>query len=129
VSVVHGHSSHHAKAIEIANDRLVLYGCGDFLNDYEGIGGREEYRGDLALMYLVDLDASTGKLVSLAIVPFRIRCLSLEPASSAEVDWIGCRLDRESARFGTHIARAAANRLVASKPEPAGPELQGETLR
>jgi len=31
--------------------RLILYGCGDFLNDYEGIRGYEEYRGDLALMY------------------------------------------------------------------------------
>ena len=30
VSVVYGHSSHHAKAIEIYRDRLILYGCGDF---------------------------------------------------------------------------------------------------
>jgi poly-gamma-glutamate capsule biosynthesis protein CapA/YwtB (metallophosphatase superfamily) len=39
VSVVHGHSSHHAKAIEVYHKRLILYGCGDFLNDYEGIRG------------------------------------------------------------------------------------------
>ena len=32
-------------------DRLVLYGCGDFLNDYEGIGGNEGFRGELGLMY------------------------------------------------------------------------------
>src|SRR4249919_398417 len=33
VDIVHGHSSHHPKAIEVHGDRLVLYGCGDFLND------------------------------------------------------------------------------------------------
>jgi poly-gamma-glutamate capsule biosynthesis protein CapA/YwtB (metallophosphatase superfamily) len=33
VSIVHGHSSHHPRAIEIYRDRLILYGCGDFLND------------------------------------------------------------------------------------------------
>ena len=44
VSVVHGHSSHHPKAIEVYRDRLILYGCGDFLNDYEGIKGYEELK-------------------------------------------------------------------------------------
>jgi poly-gamma-glutamate capsule biosynthesis protein CapA/YwtB (metallophosphatase superfamily) len=38
VSIVHGHSSHHAKAIEVHDGRLILYGY-DFLNDYEGIAG------------------------------------------------------------------------------------------
>jgi poly-gamma-glutamate capsule biosynthesis protein CapA/YwtB (metallophosphatase superfamily) len=41
VSIVHGHSSHHPRAIEICRDRLILYGCGDFLNDYGGIRGYE----------------------------------------------------------------------------------------
>lgn len=27
----------------------ILHGCGDFLDDYEGIVGYEEFRGDLAL--------------------------------------------------------------------------------
>src|SRR5262249_7836262 len=49
VSIVHGHSSHHPRAIEIYRNRLILYGCGDFLNDYEGIRGYERYRDDLAL--------------------------------------------------------------------------------
>ncbi|HVS03745.1 MAG TPA: CapA family protein, partial [Thermoanaerobaculia bacterium] len=41
VDVVHGHSSHHPKGIEIYRGRLVLYGAGDLINDYEGIGGQE----------------------------------------------------------------------------------------
>lgn len=48
-------------------DRLILYGCGDFINDYEGIGGYESFRGDLRLMYFVDLDAADGRTGGRAI--------------------------------------------------------------
>ena len=42
VDVVHGHWSHHVRPIEVHRGKLILYGCGDFINDYEGIGGRKE---------------------------------------------------------------------------------------
>jgi poly-gamma-glutamate capsule biosynthesis protein CapA/YwtB (metallophosphatase superfamily) len=48
VDVVHGHSSHHVKGMEVYRDKLILYGCGDFITDYEGIPGHEQYRADLA---------------------------------------------------------------------------------
>jgi poly-gamma-glutamate capsule biosynthesis protein CapA/YwtB (metallophosphatase superfamily) len=41
IDVIHGHSSHHAKPIEIYRGKLILYGCGDFLNDYEGMRAYE----------------------------------------------------------------------------------------
>lgn len=53
---IHGHSPRQAKAIEIYKNRLILYGCGGFLNDYEGILGHEDFRGDLAVMYFADFD-------------------------------------------------------------------------
>ena len=40
--VVHGHSSHHPRPLEVYGGRLVLHGCGDLVNDYEGIEGHEE---------------------------------------------------------------------------------------
>ena len=43
----------------------VLYGCGDLIDDYEGIRGHEEYRIELALLYLVTLDRASGELVAL----------------------------------------------------------------
>ena len=39
VDLIHGHSSHHIKALELHHGRPILYGCGDFLTDYEGIEG------------------------------------------------------------------------------------------
>ena len=53
VDVIHGHSSHHVKGIEVYKGKAILYGCGDFLTDYEGIQGYEEFRDDLVLMYFL----------------------------------------------------------------------------
>lgn len=47
VDVIHGHSSHHPRGVEVYGGRVILYGCGDFVNDYEGISGHERYRDDL----------------------------------------------------------------------------------
>ena len=68
IHVVHGHSSHHFKGIEVYRNRPILYGCGDFLNDYEGIGGHRRFRGELALMYFPILDPATGDLLSLDLL-------------------------------------------------------------
>src|SRR5262249_25849129 len=69
VAIVHGHSSHHVKAIEVFKGRLILYGCGDFITDYEGISGYETFSGDLAVMYLIELDSDNCELISLRMVP------------------------------------------------------------
>ncbi|HEX6941166.1 MAG TPA: CapA family protein [Longimicrobiales bacterium] len=99
IDIVHGHSSHHPKAIEVYRGRPIFYGCGDFLNDYEGIGGYEEFRGDLVLMYFVTIDRTTGRLRRLRMTPLRIRNFRLEPASPSERAWLQRTLDRECRRF------------------------------
>lgn len=114
VSVIHGHSSHHAKAIEVYRNRLVLYGCGDFLNDYEGIAGHEEYRDDLALMYIADLDPRDGTLAALDLVPLQIRQFRLVRPSGDDADWLRQTLDRESRKFGAGVVPRAGGRLAVS---------------
>jgi poly-gamma-glutamate capsule biosynthesis protein CapA/YwtB (metallophosphatase superfamily) len=101
VDLVHGHSSHHVKAIEVYRDRLILYGCGDFLDDYEGIAGEEAYRDDLVLMYFASVKRSDGTLAELAMVPFQIRNFRLNRASSADAFWLSDVLTREGRKFGT----------------------------
>ncbi|MCW3474583.1 CapA family protein [Limobrevibacterium gyesilva] len=102
--VVHGHSSHHAKGIEAYRQKLVLYGCGDFINDYEGISGYEEFRADLVVIYLPRLDGETGRLLSLEMVPMQIRRFRLNRPSAQDAKWLHDVLARESARLGTVIA-------------------------
>ncbi|GAB2969403.1 CapA family protein [Streptomyces pseudoechinosporeus] len=102
VDVVHGHSSHHPRTIEVYRDRLILYGCGDFIDDYEGISGYERYRDDLRLAYFVSVEADTGRLAGLRMVPLRVRRMWLEPATDEDRAWLRTILDRIS--DSVHIA-------------------------
>ena len=112
VTIVHGHSSHHVRAIEVFKGRLILYGCGDFLNDYEGISGYEMFRGDLGLMYLVDLGLRNGELVSARLVPMRMRRFRLEHASAADTEWLCALLNRLGAPFETQVELTADKKLT-----------------
>ena len=103
VDVIHGHSSHHVKGIEVYKEKLILYGCGDFLNDYEGIGGYEEYRGDLSLMYFVKIDPASGKLSQLQMIPTQIKRFRVIRASMDDTLWLKNILNREGNRLGTRV--------------------------
>jgi poly-gamma-glutamate synthesis protein (capsule biosynthesis protein) len=103
VDVIHGHSSHHVKGLEVYKNRLILYGSGDFLNDYEGIRGHERYRPDLTLMYFPTLDVSTGALVQLRLVPMQIRNFQLNRPSRDDAAWLRHVLQRESKAAGLRI--------------------------
>lgn len=106
VSVVHGHSSHHPRPLEVYRDRLVLYGCGDLVDDYEGIGGYERYRDDLRLLYLASLEPGTGRLTGLRMVPLQARRMRLEHASAEDTAWLRATLDRCSRDLGTRVENA-----------------------
>jgi poly-gamma-glutamate synthesis protein (capsule biosynthesis protein) len=110
VDVVHGHSSHHAKGLEVYRSRLILYGCGDFLTDYEGIGGHERYRGDLAVMYFVAIDSVRG-VETLRMVPLNLRRFSLARAPRSDAEWLKGMLERESA-LEHHLEIGADNALT-----------------
>ncbi len=101
IDCIHGHSSHHVLGIEVYRNRPIFYGCGDFINDYEGIGGYEAFRGDLSLMYFMTLDPRTGDLKRLGMVPMQMRRLRVNRASRADARWLREILNREGARFGT----------------------------
>jgi poly-gamma-glutamate capsule biosynthesis protein CapA/YwtB (metallophosphatase superfamily) len=103
VAIVHGHSSHHVKAIEVFKGRLILYGCGDFITDYEGIGGYERFRDDLALMYLVELDAGSGELIAARLVPMQMRRFRLERTSRDDAKWLCNLLNELGKPFATQL--------------------------
>jgi poly-gamma-glutamate capsule biosynthesis protein CapA/YwtB (metallophosphatase superfamily) len=112
VDLVHGHSSHHPKGIEIHGGRPILYGCGDFLTDYEGIRGYEEYRDDLVLLYLATLDPSTGALVRLEMEPFRLARFRLNRPSAGDARWLRETLHRECAKLGTRVEATEGGRFA-----------------
>ena len=106
VDLVYGHSSHHPLGLEVYRGRPIIYGCGDLINDYEGISGQEEYRTELALLYLVTLDRTRGELVSLEMVPLHRNRFRLNRATRDDVDWLWKTLDRESLLTGARVTRS-----------------------
>jgi poly-gamma-glutamate synthesis protein (capsule biosynthesis protein) len=122
VDVVHGHSSHHPRPIEVYRDKLILYGCGDFIDDYEGISGHEEYRDDLRPAYFVSLEADTGRLAEFRIVPLRARRMRLEHAAHEDRVWLRTTLDRISRGFGVRVALAPDGTLMPAHPAAVRPD-------
>jgi poly-gamma-glutamate synthesis protein (capsule biosynthesis protein) len=114
VSIVHGHSSHHPMALEIYRNRLILYGCGDFLNDYEGIKGYEQFLDNLTLMYFINVEPMTGNVVSVDMTPLQIRRFRLVPTSSEDTDRLLYTLDRECKKFGARLILKSDGRLALS---------------
>lgn len=106
VDLVHGHSSHHVRPIEVYRDRLILHGCGDLLDDYEGIAGQGRFRGDLGIMYFPTLETATGRLVGLEMVPVQMRRFRLCRAGEEGVCWLRETLSRISRPFGCSVAVA-----------------------
>lgn len=107
VDIVHGHSSHHAKGLEVYRGKLILYGCGDLLTDYEGIRGHESYRGDIGALYFPVVQRATGRLAALTILPTTMRRFQIRRAPQADVRWLEETLNRESAPFGVRLLREA----------------------
>ena len=103
VDAIYGHSSHHVKGIEVYKDKLILYGCGDFLNDYEGIEGYEQFRDDLTLMYFPSFDPSSGKLVRMKMMPMQIKRFQTIHTTPEDSQWLVDILNREGKRFGTRV--------------------------
>ena len=114
--LIYGHSSHHPRPLEVYRGRLVLYGCGDAINDYEGITGYEQFRGDLRLLYFASLVAETGALAALRIVPMQARRMRLHHASAADGQWMQAVLERASHRFGSRISHQPDGTLILRPP-------------
>jgi len=94
---------------------LILYGCGDFLEDYEGIAGYEEFRDDLTLMYFPTWQPETDRLERVRMTPMRIRNLRAHYATAAEAEWLRSTLGRISLPFGARVEHVADG-TVALRP-------------
>ena len=116
VDVIHGHSSHHPRPIEVYRGKLILYGCGDCIDDYEGITGYEEYRDDLRLLYFASIAPGTAELAALVMVPMQARNMRLRHASAADSRWLAATLGRVGREFGSRIEHRPDGSLIVHPP-------------
>lgn len=112
VDVVHGHSSHHPRPIEVYRGKLILYGCGDTVDDYEGIGSYESFRHELRLLYFASIDRPSGRLTGLRMAPMRMRRMRLEHVPNDDAEWLRATVERMSRRFDTRLLRGADGMLT-----------------
>ncbi|MOA31645.1 hypothetical protein D3C78_1528130 [compost metagenome] len=82
--------------------RLILYGCGDRLDDYEGIEGHHAFRGELGLLYFVRLH-DDGRLLGLDMVPTCLARLRITRTDGPDRRWLYDTLSRECGNLGCGI--------------------------
>lgn len=111
--MVYGHSSHHIKGVEVYRGKLIAYGCGDFISDYEGIKGdpsKDAFRDDLSFMYFVDLKTENGRLDALTLHPMRLKHMQVRRATEeGDRRWLYDNMRREVMRFGADLTKSTAD--------------------
>lgn len=112
IAVVHGHSSHHVRAIELYRGRPIFYGMGDLITDYEGICTPSRWRSDLGVMGMVTLSPEAGTLVELRLYPMRMCRMQLRRADEPDRRWLAEALDRMSEPFGARFGEDADGAIV-----------------
>jgi poly-gamma-glutamate synthesis protein (capsule biosynthesis protein) len=111
VNIVHGHSSHHPKGIELYHGVPIFYGCGDFLNDYEGIGRYNDFRDDMRLAYFVTLKPGTGCVSRVVMTPLQIHKFRLQYPSLQDQQWLQKTMVRECAYLETAVSELEDGRF------------------
>lgn len=97
--IVHGHSSHHPLPVELYRGKLILYGCGDLINDYEGIYTGDP-RADLACLYFARVGIDDGRLRGLDIVALQRRRFRLVAAGASATGWLERVFNSGPSRLG-----------------------------
>jgi poly-gamma-glutamate synthesis protein (capsule biosynthesis protein) len=116
--VVHGHSSHHPLPAEVHQGKLILYGCGDLINDYEGILQTSPGRSDLVCLYAVTLEKD-GRLRDLEVLPFRLERFRLRRLAGKDRARLADFINRRSQPLGTRLTKGPQRHWHLTWPEAA----------
>ena len=109
VDIIHGHSSHHLQGVEVYKGSVIMYGCGDFVDDYVL---RERFRNDLGAVWKVivrevgdDEDGKRLVLDRLEIFPTRIELFQACRLDVGDADhgWVRRKITELSGELGTEV--------------------------
>jgi poly-gamma-glutamate synthesis protein (capsule biosynthesis protein) len=98
------------RGIELHRGKPILYGCGDLINDYEGIPKsprRNSYAPELGLIYFVRLAGPANRIVQLSMRPIMHR-MRIRHAADHDAARLCDILNRESAKWGTRVVNENA---------------------
>lgn len=109
VDIIHGHSSHHVQGVERYKGKLIIYGCGDFVDDY---ALTPEYRNDISGIWQVTVEETAGRdggrglrLKRLDLYPTKIDRFTAKRLTGDEPDsdWVRQRIKTLSTELGTTV--------------------------
>lgn len=105
VDIIHGHSSHHVQGVEVYKGKLIVYGCGDFVDDYAVVSS---HRNDLSAIWnVVVAESDDGALDfrRLEVFPNRIKNFKagLIPKGDKDYDFVRDHVRDLSAKLGTVV--------------------------
>jgi len=103
IDIIHGHSSHHIQGIEIYKDKPIVYGCGDFIDDY---AVDQEYRNNLGFLYKLTMKVNptvhSCSVSHIELVPTKIsQFQATTEMSREERQWLGRSMGILCERLGT----------------------------
>ncbi|SFR86199.1 poly-gamma-glutamate synthesis protein (capsule biosynthesis protein) [Halomicrobium zhouii] len=108
VDVVHGHSAHVFEAVEARDDGLLLYDCGDFVDDYRV---DEELRNDRSFLFELTVD-DRATPVRLRLVPVEIRGCQVHLATGDAARWCRETMHERSRGYDTEFEREGESLAV-----------------
>lgn len=110
VDIIHGHSSHHIQGVEVLSSKgrnaLVVYGCGDFVDDY---AVNATFRNDLSAAWRVSVRErpATGRwhVEKLEVFPNRIKTFQANLLDQEDEDhaWVVSRFRHLCGEMGTDV--------------------------
>lgn len=115
VDIVHGHSAHHIQGVERYKGAVIMYGCGDFVDDY---ALNEEFRNDLGGVWRVVVSTDNGdgggrgegkRLMLDKLEIFPTRCdrfqVTLLDVDDEDHEWVQRKIMKLSEKMGTRVRR------------------------
>ncbi|MFB6284334.1 MAG: CapA family protein [Halobacteria archaeon] len=101
VDLVHGHSAHVFQAVEMYGDGLIMYDCGEFVDDYKV---DPELRNDRSFLFKLKVTEG-GDLQELSLTPVEIDKFTVNQADSQAKEWSFERMCGLSRKYGTEFER------------------------
>lgn len=93
IDLIHGHSSHHFRPVEIYKGKLIIFGAGDIVDDYQIIPSPEQYLPWARLVYYPFYDEN-NRLQTLVISGYKMDNFKLHDLSSEEMKQVEKKINQ-----------------------------------
>ncbi|PLB42143.1 CapA family protein [Aspergillus candidus] len=123
VDIVHGHSAHHVQGVEVHKGKPIIYGCGDFVDDY---AVDRRFRNDLGGVWRVVFKegdegdevgrARKSRLVMDRVEVFPTKCelfqVNMLDPGEEDHEWVVETIGRLSGELGTKVRSGERGQVV-----------------